>query len=257
MRGEEVIDEVCWGKLTCENQFTKFATGAEENKTAIRLPDMTFIYEKYYPEIDGGALFVPEPEPESEPEPELPPEPAEVKSCAGLKITEIYSYYETSADEQFIEIYNSLDQDLELNGCMLRYKSKDYPLDGVLAPGQYMIVQNISLTKDPSSELTLEIIDDSGPIETASYAHGQKAGTSLALLEGQWLRTYVPTPAAANIYQEFHTCPEGKVINPATGNCINVVTETEPAACKDGYYRNPETGRCKKYEEPEEQKTCE
>ena len=38
-------------------------SGAEENKTAIRLPDMTFIYEKYYPEIDEGALFVPEPEP--------------------------------------------------------------------------------------------------------------------------------------------------------------------------------------------------
>lgn len=257
MRSEEVIDEVCWGKLTCENQFTKFATGAEENKTAIRLPDMTFIYEKYYPEIDEGALFVPEPEPESEPEPELPPEPAEVKSCAGLKITEIYSYYETSADEQFVEIYNSLDQDLELNGCTLRYKTKNYPLEGTLSSGQYMIIQNIPLTKDPSSELTLEIIDDSGPIETVSYAHGQKAGTSLALLEGQWLRTHAPTPAAANVYQEFRTCPEGKVINPATGNCINVVAETEPAACKDGYYRNPETGRCKKYEEPEEQKTCE
>ena len=257
LRGEEVIDEVCWGKLTCENQFTKFATGAEENKTAIRLPDMTFIYEKYYPEIDGGALFVPEPEPESEPEPELPPEPAEVKSCAGLKITEIYSYYETSADEQFVEIYNSLDQDLELNGCTLRYKTKNYPLEGTLSSGQYMIIQNIPLTKDPSSELTLEIIDDGGPIETVSYAHGQKAGTSLALLEGQWLRTHAPTPAAANVYQEFRTCPEGKVINPATGNCINVVAETEPVACKDGYYRNPETGRCKKYEEPEEQKTCE
>ena len=249
LQGEEVVDEICWGKLTCESQFAKFATSQDENVTAIRLPDMTFISDKYYPEIDPEALYVPEPE--------LPPEPTIVKSCTGLKITEIYSYYETSADEQFVEIYNSLDQELELNGCMLRYKSKDYPLEGVLASGQYLTVQNLTLTKDPSSELTFEIIDDSGPIETASYAHGQKAGTSMALVGEQWLRTYAPTPAAANVYQEFQTCPEGKVINPVTGNCVNETTEAELAACKEGYYRNPVTGRCKKNEEPEEPKTCE
>ena len=84
-----------------------------------------------------------------------------------------------------------------------------------------------------------------------------------------WKRSYVPTPSAENIFQEFQTCPEGKVINPLTGNCIketattnlicpegkylNILTgrcktiETKKSTtCKDGYYLNPLTGRCKK-----------
>lgn len=248
VQGDELVDEVCWGKLTCESQMTKFATSAEENKTAIRLPDMSFIYEQYYPEIDVEAFLIPEPEPE--------PEPVPVQSCAGLKITEIYSYYETNADEQFVELYNSLDEDIVLDACALRYKSKDYPLQGILASKQYAVVQNLSLTKDPSSELTLEIVDATGPVESASYAHGQKSGTSFALVDGQWLRTYAPTPAAANVYQEFRSCPDGKVINPETGNCVNETVAQEPAACKEGYYRNPETGRCKKNEEPVAEKVC-
>ena len=248
VQGDEVVDEVCWGKLTCESQMTKFATSAEENKTAIRLPDMSFIYEQFYPEIDIEAFLVPEPEPE--------PEPIPVQSCAGLKITEIYSYYETNADEQFVELYNSLDEDIVLDTCALRYKSKDYLLQGTLAPKQYTVVQNLLLTKDPSSELTLEIVDATGPVESASYAHGQKSGTSIALVDGQWLRTYAPTPAAANVYQEFRSCPDGKVINPETGNCVNETVAQEPVACKEGYYRNPETGRCKKNEESVAEKVC-
>jgi len=237
----------------------KFVTTAEENKTAIRLPDMSFIYQKYYPEIDESALadWLPEPEPEPNPKPVLEPEPAPIQSCFGLKITEIYSYYEASADEQFVELYNSLDEEIALDACVLNYKAKEYPLQGILAPGQYIAVHDVPLTKDPSSELTLEIVDASGPIETASYAHGQKVGTSIALVDERWLRTYAPTPAAANIYQEFRSCPDGKVINPETGNCINAVVVQEPVACKEGYYRNPETGRCKKNEEPVVEKVCE
>ena len=96
------------------------------------------------------------------------------------------------------------------------------------------------------------------------------------------MQTYARTPAADNVYQEFKTCPEGKIINPDTGNCVNepnlteaalklcpegkylniltgrcknLPTATTAAACKEGYYRNPLTGRCKKNVETTT-KTC-
>ena len=190
VQGDEIIDEVCWGKLSCANQFKKFATSEEENKTAIRLPDASFIYEKSYPDIDEDALLIPEPEPEFEPEsepvtePEMPSE--QIQLCVGLTITEIYAYYEEKSDEQFVELYNSLDQEIILDSCAIRYKNKEYPLQGKLAPHQYLTFRGITLTKNPSTELTLEIIDGGGSVvDAAKYTHGQKAGTSYALFDGQ------------------------------------------------------------------------
>ena len=171
VQGETIIDEVCWGKLTCDNVLAKFATSQDDNKTALRLQDGDFIYEKYYPEINQDAFYVPEPE--------------QTQSCAGLKITEIYAYYEDDPDEQFVELYNSLDQDIPLEACMLHYKNKDYALQGTLAPGRYIIVQELTLTKNPSTSVSLEIVDFDGVVDAASYAHGQKIGTSIALLDGQ------------------------------------------------------------------------
>lgn len=74
-----------------------------------------------------------------------------------------------------------------------------------------------------------------------------------------------------NVYQQYQNCPEGKVINADTGNCVNDSSQTTAekscpegkylnvltgrcknieqittTACKEGYYRNPETGRCRK-----------
>ncbi len=93
----------------------------------------------------------------------------------------------------------------------------------------------------------------------------------------------MPTPAADNIYQEFRSCPEGKIINSETGNCINekslassviktcpegqylnvltnrckkMPTTKTQTACKAGYYRNPLTGRCKKQAAAKTAKTC-
>ena len=63
-----------------------------------------------------------------------------------------------------------------------------------------------------------------------------------------WVQTYNPTPGAANVYQQFKTCPAGKVINLDTGNCVNEtrLTTTLPA-CPEGKYRNPLTNRCRAY----------
>jgi hypothetical protein len=40
----------------------------------------------------------------------------------------------------------------------------------------------------------------------------------------------------------------GKVINPATGNCINLFEDEALPDCPAGKFRNPETNRCKSYE---------
>ena len=69
-----------------------------------------------------------------------------------------------------------------------------------------------------------------------------------------WRVTYAPTPGAANNYQEYKTCEEGKVLNKETGNCVKV-TAVKTKICKDGYYLNPLTGRCKKIQTASE-KTC-
>lgn len=53
------------------------------------------------------------------------------------------------------------------------------------------------------------------------------------------------TPGAENVWQEYKSCPTGKVINPSTGNCIGVLETEEPLPCPEGKFRNPETNRCK------------
>ena len=176
IQDSEIVDEICWGKLTCENNSQKFSTSKEENLTAVRCLEScaeTVSYEPYYPEINAEAIYIPA------------PEPAQNSSCAGLKITEIYSYYEENSAEQFIELYNDSDSELSLGACILRYKNKEYPLVGSVAAKEYALVQDILLTKDPSTSLTLEILDSNGVVSSAEYAHGQKKATSFALLDGQ------------------------------------------------------------------------
>lgn len=176
MQGDTIIDEICWGKLTCDNAVQKFATAKEENRTALRCREdcvEPFVYEQYYPEIDSAAIYMPEPEPEQN------------ASCAGLQITEIYSYYEENSSEQFIELYNDSDSEISLGACTLRYKNKNYPLLGVIAPKSYSLLQDILLTKDPSSSLTIELLDTNGQVFAVEYYHGQKKATSYALLDGQ------------------------------------------------------------------------
>ena len=86
------------------------------------------------------------------------------------------------------------------------------------------------------------------------YLHGQKKSTSYAFFgydntgQALWRSTYQPTPGAANVYQEFRTCPAGKIINETTGNCVKVATLEPVQDCPAGKYRNPATGRCKNIE---------
>ncbi len=254
--GEELIDEVCWGKLSCKNQWHSFSTKEPDNYSLVRRDD-AFVEEKYYPNIEEVII-------EPVAHEELP------ESC-GVMITEIFAYYAESPSEQFVELYNPTEIDQDISLCEYSYKNKIYPISGVISPGAYYVYKNpeLTYTKNPTvfNSYSLSGIDTLLP-------HGQKKGTSYALFNigtesEKWLQTYQPTPGTENIYQEFQTCDDGKVINPETGNCIKEIVEEEivcpegkylnpltgrckniPVAktttCKEGYYLNPETGRCKK-----------
>ena len=189
--------------------------------------------------------------------------------CRGLEFSEIFSYYDTDASEQFIELYNSTDEPLELLGCKIRYKNKLYNLvetTTVLAPSDYFVLQpTFRLTKNPNTENLLELIDaDGSTIDNIAYPHGQKKSASYAVLgynadgSENWQITYAPTPGTANVFQEYKSCPEGKVINEATGNCVKASTIKNTLAndCGPGKYRNPLTGRCKSYDSDDDQTSC-
>ena len=241
----------------------KFATDQTNNRSLVR-QESGYSQEQYYPRIIESIEAA---------------EPAEDTSCAGLIISEIHTYYTDSSTEQFIELYNSSLDSVNLTSCQLVYKSKSYPLGDAELPGfTYFVYQNsdLTFTKDPTNYNLYALKYASGDIFfEVLLPHGQKKGTSYALFKSgeeseQWLVTYQITPNVENIYQEFQTCPEGKVINPETGNCIKgevdqeVVCEegkylnpltgrcktiptVKTTTCKDGYYLNPSTGRCKKY----------
>ena len=269
MRGEEIIDSVCWtGKDGCETAFN-----AANPTFLVRQEDGSFEHiskDEYRVQYDENSYYLKNNVEVTNDE--------NKNQCKGTLFSEVLSYYEETQKEQFVEIFNSNAEQVLLDGCSLRYKNKLYPLNGIIKPESYLAryLTDFSIAKNPSNFGLLELIDINGEvIDKLEYPNGQRKGTSWAFIgynaEGGeiWRTTFNPTPNEANNYQEFRTCEEGKVINETTGNCVKVIEITEkvcPAGqylnvltnrcktietetekkCKEGYYLNEETGRCKK-----------
>ncbi len=180
LHGDEIVDELCWGKTVCKKSLEKFATKQEDNRTAVLCVggcEESFTYESYYPDPNPEAIVFAEAE-------EQPVEPEPIASCEGLVFTEIFSYYVEDNSEQFVEFYNTSDHAIDLDGCYLRYKNKLYPMSGEVQPASFYVSQDLTLTKNPNSPLTIELIDDNGIVASADYPHGQKKGVSYALFDG-------------------------------------------------------------------------
>ncbi len=263
MRGEEVLDEVCWtGEEGCAKKFN-----TKEPTTLVRnLETGEWEHAKEYePEFAPENYFAPEPEPSGEDGEDDEDDEAAGKGeagtddppqCQGLQFSEILSYYETEKSEQFIEFYNPKAEEIWLDGCVVRYKNKEHVLSGMVVAEGYIAYypseNGFALTKNPTSSNELTLIDVNGAeIDEMEYPNGQRKGASYALVgydeagEEIWRVTYAPTPAEPNNYREFKPCEEGKVLNEATGNCVKVAT-VEEKTCQAGYYLNPLTGRCNK-----------
>ena len=257
MRGEEILDSVCWtGKDGCSLAFD-----AKNPTTLVRnLETGGFGHlSNYVPSYEEGVLT------EENSNEELNEPVVEVASqCKKVEFSEVLSYYETLQSEQFIELYNNGSENVNLDGCLLKYKNKYYPLSGTISTEGYLVryLSDFKLTKNPTTSNTIELIDINGEVvDKLVYPNGQRKGTSYALIGydasgGEiWRTTYAPTPGEPNNYQEFKTCEEGKVLNEATGNCVKVTSVAEKV-CKEGYYLNILTGRCRKIPEDTSVKEC-
>lgn len=263
--GDITIDSVCWSTGTdCSSAFKS----SDPTSLVRNLQTGQFTHESdYLPNFDPDSPALILPPPESSDNPNDQPldssdETSPSASCKGLEFSEIYTYYSDSSSEQFVELYNSTDEPISLTFCTLRYKNKTYPLSGQIPADSYYAYYpsksepQFTFTKNPSSSNSVELLDyDKTPVDILTYSHGQKKSTAYARFHDSvgdelWQQTYSPTPGAANNYQEFRTCPAGKVINPATGNCIKSSSpnSTATADCPAGKYRNPLTGRCKNIE---------
>lgn len=251
--GDEIIDSVCWtGKDGCVIKSFKssspttlvrnLSTGEFEHLLA---------YELHF-SPGSASLYLPEPTPDSDEQETAP------SKCRSVEFSEILTYYSDTASEQFVELYNPTSKDINLDGCHLQYKNKAYPLSDIIPAGGYLAYYpspTFSFTKNPNANNTLSLIDADGEVvDELVYAHGQKKSTSYAKIYdtngvASWSITYSPTPGLPNNLQTFRTCPAGKVINPVTGNCVNLPTSTTTTECPAGKYRNPLTGRCKNIED--------
>lgn len=248
----ELVDTVCWtGKSPCRPKFnSKSPTSLVRD---LETDEFSHIL-NYQPVFEPGrtTLILPEPTTDEGTDPTTTSQP----QCRVLEFTEIYTSFETAQSEQFIELYNPSGSAVPLDGCALRYKNKTYGLSGSIAAESYFAFypgDRFSLTKNPTKSNQIDLIGADGQvIDELVYPHGQKKSASYAKFYDandveDWHITYLRTPAATNQYQEFRTCPAGKVINPLTGNCINStsVPNSSTGACPAGKYRNPLTGRCK------------
>ena len=244
------IDSVCWtGQEGCVKEFKS------SSPTLLLRDAETFEFE--HNELD---LYVPKYDPDSPnvyvESSGLGSEETPPKQCANLIFSEILTYYEDSKSEQFVELYNSSSEQILLDGCFLKYKNKTYLLSGIIKADSYFAFysDDLSLTKNPTTSNSIELYDVDGTVvDTLTYFNGQQKSTSYAQIGYDengaeiWKNTFASTPNEPNIYQQFKTCVEGKVINEETGNCVKVTTTTE-VVCDADQYLNPLTGRCKKYE---------
>lgn len=195
-------------------------------------------------------------------------------AASAIKIVEIYPYssdcspFDTSIlCGDYIKLYNSAVQAVELDGLVLRTDSSSQTrttgntitLFGTLNPGDYYTVwltdtdARLSLTNS-GGYVWLE--DAYGTVRyTETLAKYESAGTSLqghgyaVSSANNWEWTSTPTPAGQNIITPVAAaaCEEGKYRNPETGRCRTLEeTINALAACEEGYERNPTTNRCRK-----------
>ena len=249
----EIIDSLCWGlkETGCYNAFnSKKPTTLAREINEEEIGD--FVHRSdYIPLFDAtnpGLRY-------NEPEEEL----IEPK-CREVEFSEIFTYYESASTEQFIELYNRGEEAADLNGCFVKYKNSNYAFTGTIGAHEFAVFYpvaawSLALTKNPASFNKIEIVDTDGEtVDELIYYSGQKRGLSFAEFgyrsdgSEKWEQTYNLTPGTDNIYQQFKTCPVGKVLNLNTGNCVTETPVTPTlAACPEGKYRNPLTGRCKSY----------
>lgn len=177
--------------------------------------------------------------------------------CSGVVISEILPNPSgTDTGNEYIELYNTTNQPVDLTGCVIKVGNTTKKLNGTIAPG-YQAFYGIVLPNADGG--TVEFITNTTE-EAITYPANLKDNQAWALVGGQWQLTEQPTPGVENVVitvEETATatsatlepCPEGKYRNPETNRCKTIETEEALKPCDPGQIRNPETNRCKKADE--------
>lgn len=196
------------------------------------------------------------------------PEESPGGATGHLEITELLPNPKGSdAGNEFIELYNASDKDLDMGTYVLRItggsSGKRYVLPSlVLRPGEYAAVFNVDLKyalPNEAGSVALLFAPDgvatlsAKPVAVVEYSDPEEALSYAYFVEDDmWAYTTTPTPGKVNVLtlreegvEVEVVCASGQFRNPSTGRCKKIEVAAVQSPCKAGQYRNSETGRCR------------
>ena len=123
------------------------------------------------------------------------------QNIGSIIISEIYPY--PNFGDEFIELFNTTNQDIDITGWKLADLAKNYTLSGIIPAKSYKLY-NQSETKialNNTSE-TITLIDNYNQIQSStSYSKSYKGLSYIPILQ-TWSWTKTITPNASNIFTE-------------------------------------------------------
>lgn len=188
-------------------------------------------------------------------------EKAAVNQCSSLSLSEIAANVAT--EDQYIEITNTSDSSIELNGCVLQTNRSQtasfvFPAE-TLAPGTLKVIYvkdtGLTLTKTTSGTVYVLSSDRVTEVDQATYDELHE-NTTWSLVNGAWNETYAPSPGAMNVWLEYPACELGYTRNLESGLCNKLPTNEDLAECGEGKYRSEETNRCRSIETTLAESAC-
>jgi hypothetical protein len=187
------------------------------------------------------------------PGPETPPVdiPDPQPKCQAVVFSEILPNPKgTDAGAEFIELLNTSDEAIDLEGCQLLIGSQEYvfPQAMIIDARSYLTISDTQtdIQLPNSTGGTLYLLDGDTEVATAGYPQDMPDGSVWMHEDGQWAISYSPTPGEPNVLLAVKPCPPGQTRSPETGRCGAVATNPKgPLPCKQGQIRNPDTNRCR------------
>lgn len=178
------------------------------------------------------------------------------ETCKGIVISEVVPNPSGSdSGNEYIEIFNTTDMVVSLQGCILRVGSSNLALSGEMNPG-YTAFYGLVLPNAAGG--SVELITPLSE-EVVSYPENLGDDEAWALIDGSWQLTQQPTPNQPNVLvtgaasntssdaaDQLSPCPAGKFRNPETNRCKKITSSNGLKPCAEDQVRNPETNRCKK-----------
>jgi DNA/RNA endonuclease YhcR with UshA esterase domain len=149
-------------------------------------------------------------------------------NIGSIILSEIYSY--PSSGDEFIELYNNTEQDIDLRDWKLSDLAKSFTLSGIIPAKGYKIYnQSESKISLNNTSETITLTDNYNQIQsTTSYTKAYKGLSYIPILQG-WGWTQTITPNAPNIFTEKDNKDSSK-------NYIGIENIEQLSQIEDGEY---------------------